>query len=868
MEQILLNNQRGKRSTNKSNMLNVFLSNKSKILPHTSSVGDVNSYDVYLNERKSNNYTLLFNINVVASNVLFNNITEITYNDTLLNYKNQTLSNLHIDGESSNVLANKNNLTNINDYVRDTQYSNFDEIKYMCGLNIFNNHLLRSETFKCVNKISSGNNDFNTIRDYMRDEYGNSIYGSTDISSRIPLHLYMSDDIMDINTAISENLIEDNGWFGFNNSNKLDTIHDEKRLFTINKVMNNEEACDFISLYPDNKLFSFSPIYNNKHKRYEKNWNYQLTYPSHSTYDCNLITQNNHSLIIKYDGTNKTYNGVESAVFHSYTKHNLLVNDTINLYVNDSLFLSNIKINSIGNDENKYTEYIFNILLEEVEDALDTLSNGIISFKKVIGKSECDYYMRMFSIIPNFKFQKEKIDDTNILNNIKEYQNYDFSNSISDMGFSKNIYNDTIAQLVYLDKINLDYLTDNLGRPLSEIYLTLIKNNKGFREWYGKDGFNISNLNVNDTNIEYSHCFGKITSGFDLFNDGNDTNIVNFPYVLNMHNIDVNSSNNKILKTSSTPFGIDDFNEISDRGLSKFNTTKKDYDYYQHDIYGYTFPGDIVEFNYTSYAETVLSEIKFRFNTAQREINSNDTSFQYFKGTVYDELISDDYDASGFNISAVTYDGDSISNQTLYVCQRPEGYVYDAHYKLQLNTFGDIKYDYYELIDNISDVEKKTDYIYEISTKKNYYPSIGCKIYAFDKKNNKNVIYGQVTKIISVYNFEITFNEKINNLSDFNLRKENYSIPSYAKLVNDGSGRFIWREIVVNGFGEEDEVYPFTNDSKYIEKTVNLYLRRQDIDMNTVNTVIKNNTIFSNPSSNKIIETELNNYVSALNIKC
>ena len=82
MEQILLNNQRGKRSTNKSNMLNVFLSNKSKILPHTSSVGDVNSYDVYLNERKSNNYTLLFNIKVVASNELLNNKTEITNNET------------------------------------------------------------------------------------------------------------------------------------------------------------------------------------------------------------------------------------------------------------------------------------------------------------------------------------------------------------------------------------------------------------------------------------------------------------------------------------------------------------------------------------------------------------------------------------------------------------------------------------------------------------------------------------------------------------------------------------------------------------------------------------------------------------------
>ena len=50
-------------------------------------------------------------------------------------------------------------------------------------------------------------------------------------------------------------------------------------------------------------------------------------------------------------------------------------------------------------------------------------------------------------------------------------------------------------------------------------------------------------------------------------------------------------------------------------------------------------------------------------------------------------------------------------------------------------------------------------------------------------------------------------------------------------MQEDGSGRYRWRDIVPNGFEESDgiiEEYPFTNGCFYINKQINIFVRRQD----------------------------------------
>ena len=98
---------------------------------------------------------------------------------------------------------------------------------------------------------------------------------------------------------------------------------------------------------------------------------------------------------------------------------------------------------------------------------------------------------------------------------IAQYQTveHDFENHISQLSFAKNVYGDDITQIVYTDDIDISYLRDNLGRPLTSIYLTILKNNKGYKEWYGKNGAPIEirkkcGVRDEDYHIEYSHCFG------------------------------------------------------------------------------------------------------------------------------------------------------------------------------------------------------------------------------------------------------------------------------------------------------------------------------------------------------------------------
>lgn len=891
MDKILLNSKRGKRTTNKDNMLSVQLYGKQRILPYTSYIGTINSYDVYQKERKTNNINLKFNINVVASNVLFNNISEITYEDSngikLLNNGAVSVNKntLTIDGDKYTLMGNDKENPSLYDAIRDTQYSNFDNFNYMCGRDIYNNHLLRSQTFKCVNPPSStSGKEFNTIADWLRDEYGNIVTGDSD-DGRKQLHLYIDDDVVDFTTSMNDGLIENNGWFGFNNNNKINTLSGDT--FTINKVINSKNNCDFIELYPDSTLFTFSPKFNEKLNRIEKNWNYQLTYPSHHIYECEYINSITHGLKLIYSGDTKNSNGVECAVFYTYCNNNLKKDDKVNIYKDGNLLIKGALVVSIGNYDGSESKYIFSLNYEEIEGISDSDLNEGLSLKRVDLNNECDYYMRMFSIIPNFSFTKEKIDETNINANIINYQDYPFSNDVSNFGFSKNIFNDNIGQLVYLDKINLDYLTDNLGRPLSEIYLTIIKNNKGFRKWYGIN----ETQDLNDNTIEYSHCFGKVTCGFDSFGNmkkgqsSYENEFWKIPYVRNLHNIKPeNSTNSNAIPYPNNPVTIDKFDEISEKGICINDNGNEEY--YKHPIYGYCFPGDIVEFSVSSFQEVLLEDAMFRFNTAQRELNIDNNNINGFSSVKYDEIVRDDFDQNGFMVSAFTYSSAGTSSRIGRansteppVCQRPEGYFYKAHNKIQIHTFGDVQYDYSILIDNIDSKEiNNTTNECIVKTNKIYYPSIGCKMYAIDK-TTKKVVAGEIISIENLYNFIIKFEDKVDKNGAFILRKQNFSIPNYAKQTLDGTGRFMWRDIVYNGFGDDNEVYPFTNDALYIEKYINLYLKRQDPNGELKNlyqgTISNNgkslnneNLYFTNPSGNRIPNNSINEYVKSINIVC
>ena len=327
---ILLNSSINKKSVNKNTTLNIPLHGNKKLLPEDAISDTMDLYDVYLQERKNGNkFRLILNINPFCSNVLFNPFTEIVKDEgsddvLVLNYEGEMKTSV-LNGKigTENAIVGKTDDVIGDDFrwnrtikwqgglngtvptnyeaVRDTQLSN-DKcgFVYHCGADIFNNHILRSKTFKAINynEVNSKKNignfgtgaygenykgvlvneqgnphvyidgNFNTIDDYMRDKDGFIVsdnfpkivemsywqqnpYGKRFIT--LPLHLYQNYDISTYEEAYKDKLKEKDGWHGFYNQSTINTIATVENTSTemdINKVINNRNYNDFIDMYP------------------------------------------------------------------------------------------------------------------------------------------------------------------------------------------------------------------------------------------------------------------------------------------------------------------------------------------------------------------------------------------------------------------------------------------------------------------------------------------------------------------------------------------------------------------------------------------------------------------------------------------
>ena len=143
---------------------------------------------------------------------------------------------------------------------------------------------------------------------------------------------------------------------------------------------------------------------------------------------------------------------------------------------------------------------------------------------------------------------------------------------IYPLAFSNSVFNDQIYQLVITEDIDVAGLTDNLGRPLSELFITFIKT---------------------DSKVKNKPIFGKVQSGLDLELIDDNLTIQGVSNVRRMHD------------GSSSPFQTHTPLEFSLNGNSN--------DFFL----------DVVEFNRLEQREIVLTDVLHRFNTTNRESASN-----------------------------------------------------------------------------------------------------------------------------------------------------------------------------------------------------------------------------------------------------
>ena len=995
--------------------LDVSLQQTSKTLPYPNVSATLSQRTVYEEERQAGNkFRLILTIMPYCSNVLFNPLTEII--------KDEGSEKVEVVTDKSNGKPSKaiglENPDRIH-MIEDTEYSSekWGGYEYHPGYDFFDNHLLRNQSFKIVNTIGASKKEvFNTLSDLTRDRSGNvqkigkrsSIKNLTTVDK----HLYIHDDILSIDESINQNLYEDNGWWGFTNNTSVDSKELEKKKWKsmdIGKALNNHKACEFIDMYPDRSLYSFSPKFNSFTHENEYNWNVVLTYPYKNLYNHPIClggssyvkktTNENGDKIEKTVSEGNRWMGLKvmnaelgsskaggnNIIFRTYTKHGLNQGEMFYLYYTHPFKFANdraskegafeeieyskcakfsdstldggeiyyesetyYKVTNIGDlskNNNDYFFYTSNLSL------LKELYQSFLDYAKNLGKNNCwgslyveddkkgiydsdynlktellnkilrytnfrirrcvngiksTYYIRQFRKIPNLCAKKRGMTDEEKLHKSKFNGVFDayvtenaldpnnskqqrlFKNETYQLAFAANIFNDNATQITFTDGIDTNGLTDNLGRPLSEFYYTIIKNNAGNEVWYddanplysnediknydgGADKFKeVYGVDYDDYKIEYSHCFGKVTSGFEMYIMEDDTESTTAPIdywkkLSSVHHI------TNIINMCS---GVSPVSEDEISSPLEDDITYKDNFFY----------GDLVEYNAMDFKEKQISKVMHRFNTAQRETINNKNYSQYR----YHEITTDDYDRDSFKVTEYgAVGGVSDPDKTEYdfaAISRPEGYYYQTHYPVQIREFtriqqgshytlrvrkakpvqkngilievqttishglsendiificndeSDVRYitkcvqvisrtkflmspDYDEYILNATDFEDK-EYVSNINAKVVY----NSKTYL--NKNKKSYINRfSWLELCNILNGEYEGDDAYPTLT---LRRKNCDIPDYATYI--GGNRYLWRNLINIGDVQSTELddFVFANGYFYLTSRINFYLKRQD----------------------------------------
>lgn len=888
-QNLFLEKNRSEFSNNVERTINVGLSTKTRLLPNDNISDELSLFEQYNRERdECNSFRLILNVNPVCSNVLYNARTEIVLNEgssgcTLL------IGDKSLDKEKCALSAvNTTSSIKYMDAIRNTEYSHPKNggFVYHCGYDIFNNHMLRKKEFVHVNKIDRNEDDgknYNTIFDYCRDGRGKIVKQEIGIrfnnSGATKMHLYQYDTIMSMPSAFMDNCIEKDGWWGFTNPSTIEIPNSDDKSVSINRMMANNKACEFIDLYPDRSLFSFVPKFNKYRRRIEKNWDYCITYPYKIDKEKIDEVCGSEQQAIRANMKQVINSaGIPLIECSSYFKHNLIPGNFVTFYyymphyskdsvkengnykqykiddveylfkeedfdINGALkddkgpddsvrkvisktfmrYSIKVKVESIGDVNGDGKDRIFSVKLSNISEIYDNMSYFGCFYKKNNGNTDCLYYFR--------KFKKITVKDGEEL-----------KSDVNKVAFGRNIYGDDVAQVLFMDDINIDGLLDHNGRPLSEIYFTVIKRNAGYKEWY-------ENKNYSGDTVEFSHCFGEVTSAIDFCGIENEPFDYNIHY---LHNIDKTNANTKTMQNTLSAWG-----ETVLSGMPK--TIESDITINMDEFFG-----DIVEYDLSKAAETVIGNVYHRFNTAQRELWSTD-----YMDIIRDEIISDDYDkanGAGTPFSCATYFLNNVKNPVstksrgdqeenlMHGNISPEGYFYNPHMKIQVRenddteTTSPAKYINYGSV-SVSTDTKISAHTITFNAPVNYGFYKQDYIGFYDKKSLKT-IWGEIIKVSgsevtvridndSIDECKINETDEINEDTAFSPNSGSRrfyaywspnNTPTYANLC-EGTRKFVWRDILPpSQMMQDDELYdlPFTNGRFYIEKNINFFLKRQD----------------------------------------
>ena len=360
-------------------------------------------------------------------------------------------------------------------------------------------------------------------------------------------------------TILSAGIFEKDGWVGYYN----DEPDEDALQFNDNK----SALCDF---------FPFDPGYDRLRmldSDGKQNYLLKITYPFEKK-DIQIV-KNNLGITLK-DGipiieqfeieiNGRMYVGFRTAMNHGLNQGDKIqLNNFIDLTANNTLNLDDkfYRVFKLGNQTNNKKLRTFVIDVDPSEIGFNI---GTSTVKRVIKDKPSQYYVR--------RFKSLTID----------YKDYD----LYPAAYGVTYFNDDVAAFNFKTDIDVKNLIDNLGRPLSELYLTIIKNDNdsdptsvNSQYWLEQQQNLSSTINT--------RFWTPISGGYDLENDVNiNYNIRSYKdpnYVGSLYYENIDES--------------DDF-----------------------------FDGDIVEYNENELLERRLEAVYHRINTIYREfLNSIDSN--------------------------------------------------------------------------------------------------------------------------------------------------------------------------------------------------------------------------------------------------
>ena len=416
------------------------------------------------------------------------------------------------------------------------------------------------------------------------------------------LKIYKSGDEILSEKTDANQVIEVDGWFGYFDDD-AETAQEYTR--DANNYNDNKSSlCELIHFSPGPNRLKFDDSDG------QQNYMLKITYP-YETQDIVLV--NNTSGVSLKDGINII--GVEERVmnersyssFRCVINHGLKKGDIVTLYKSGNLSGEEYLVVELGDQTNNQRDRYF-VLDIPVKESSSQINKETSTFKRTRDGVTSNYYVRKFKSITT------------------GFRDYD----LFPASFAESYYGDEEVAYNFTTDVDVSDLRDNLGRPLSELFLTIVKvdtdTSNNFKDQYWKD---IIEDNTKIPSNLKDRFWTNIQGGFLTEND----TIINY----NVRSIssDIDENTNQPIYPQ-THFGS------VDNGIDESDNE---------------FIGDISEYNSIELSERILEPIYHRINTIYRE---------YRKDIVNLKTTND----GGFEVDDLR-----------------EGYIYRPHYRIKIREF-------------------------------------------------------------------------------------------------------------------------------------------------------------------------------------